>query len=191
MKPAAYLIFLSGAIFLVGCGHSEQQGDDEASIQANLAKLDKDDRADAELQKYCCIHRDHRLGSMGVPVKIMLKNQDGEEVTGYLCCKSCEKAARKSEAATAAVVQELYVQGYMAQLGPEDRKLAEAQKYCASDGKTPLGSMGKPDKYVIKDKDGVAHPVFLCCAGCSKLITDEPKTWQLVQELMKKHGGGK
>jgi hypothetical protein len=209
MKAGYSMAFLALSLFLAGCGHSEQEKpavagapskpnkpdasahDDEAAIQASLAKLSKDDRADAELQRFCCIHRDQRLGAMGPPVKITLKDKD-DEVTAFLCCKACEKAARKDEAKTVAVVQELNIQGNIAKLSPEDRKLATLQKYCASDGKSPLGSMGIPGKYIIKDKDGVEHPVFVCCGGCIATIKmDEAKTLQLVEELRKKNAAPK
>src|SRR5204863_7725143 len=49
-------------------------------------------------------------------------------------------------------------QAALAKLKPEDRKLAEAQKFCAVLTKNRLGTMGAPVKVMIKDK-----PVFLCC----------------------------
>ena len=59
----------------------------EAEIRANLAKLPKDDRTLAEAQKYCP-ETDELLGSMGVPVKVMVKDQPV-----ILCCKSCRQGA--------------------------------------------------------------------------------------------------
>jgi hypothetical protein len=49
----------------------------------------------------------------------------------------------------------------MAKLSPEDRRLAEAQLYCAIDQDSLLGSMGPILKVVINDQS-----VFLCCRGC-------------------------
>jgi uncharacterized protein (TIGR02231 family) len=49
----------------------------------------------------------------------------------------------------------------MAKLTPEDRKLAEAQFFCALDQESPLGSMGPVLKVMCK-----GTPVFLCCKGC-------------------------
>src|SRR5262245_40549736 len=48
----------------------------------------------------------------------------------------------------------------LAKLSPEDRKLAEQQKYCP-DSNELLGSMGAPMKVLVKEK-----PVFICCKGC-------------------------
>src|SRR5262245_41070176 len=61
---------------------------DEAKIQANLAKLSAEDRKLAEEQKYCANETDSRLGSMGEPVKVMVKDQPV-----FLCCKSCKAEA--------------------------------------------------------------------------------------------------
>ena len=60
----------------------------------------------------------------------------------------------------------------MSQLSPEDRKAAEAQKFCPvgvtfDDKGKPvrglLGSVGKPVKMLIKDQ-----PVFIMCPSCTK-----------------------
>ena len=49
----------------------------------------------------------------------------------------------------------------LAKLSPEDRRLAEAQGYCAVQEDSRLGSMGTPVKLLLK-----GQPVFLCCRGC-------------------------
>jgi len=61
----------------------------DSDTASNLAKLSPEDRKLAEAQKVCPITGEP-LGSkdMGVPVKIMLKDQPV-----FLCCKSCEKKA--------------------------------------------------------------------------------------------------
>ena len=53
------------------------------------------------------------------------------------------------------------IQAELAKLSPEDRRLAEAQVFCAVDQESPLGSMGPIQKVMIKNQ-----PVFLCCKGC-------------------------
>lgn len=47
----------------------------EARVQSNLAKLMPDDRKVAQLQKVCVVQADCRLGSKGVPVKVMVNNR--------------------------------------------------------------------------------------------------------------------
>jgi hypothetical protein len=74
------------------------------------------------------------------------------------------------------------VQANLAKLSPEDRKLAEAQKYCAVEDENLLGSMDVPVKVMVKDE-----PVFLCCKGCKKRALAEPdKTIAKVNELKEK-----
>jgi hypothetical protein len=160
----------------------------QLNVTGNLAKLSDDDRDDAVTQKFCAVHGDSLLGSMGVPVKITIKNKDGDKVGAFLCCKACEKTARQDEAKTAAVVEELNIASNLAKLAAEDRTLAQAQKFCAVATESRLGSMGPPEKYIIKDKDGVEHPVFVCCGGCIRTIKrDEAKTLRDVAELKKKN----
>ena len=58
----------------------------------------------------------------------------------------------------------------MAKLSAEDRKLAEAQRYCAVMPEMRLGAMGTPMKATI---DGKA--VFLCCDACEDQAKENPK----------------
>lgn len=64
-------------------------------------------------------------------------------------------------------------------LSPEDRVLAESQKFCAIATTSPLGSMGTPLKI---DVNGEA--VFLCCAGCkNKALRNPEETLASVAKL--------
>ena len=66
----------------------------------------------------------------------------------------------------------------LAQLAPEDRRLAEAQKLCPVSGEA-LGEMGAPVKVTVK-----GQTVFLCCDGCKKKALDNPdKTLATVERL--------
>jgi multidrug efflux pump subunit AcrA (membrane-fusion protein) len=169
--------------------------DQDLKVKANLAKLSTPDRQLAEAQKLCPI-QGNRLGSMGPPVKVVL---DGQPV--FLCCKGCEADARKDPARTLAEVERLKkaggtppkeagqpevsgeklarVKANLARLSGEDRRLAEAQKYCAVFNDKLLGSMGKPVKLLVKGR-----PVFLCCAGCEDEATEDPdRTLATVEKL--------
>lgn len=76
---------------------------------------------------------------------------------------------------------EAKVRDSLAKLSPEDRKLAEQQKFCAVQNLVPLGSMGVPPKVTLK-----GQTVFLCCAGCNQMAQDNPaKTLAKVQQLRK------
>ena len=59
----------------------------------------------------------------------------------------------------------------LAQLSPEDRALAEAQKVCPVTGE-PLGSMGKPEKITVEGRE-----VFICCAGCGDMVRENPEQY--------------
>ena len=76
--------------------------DEEADIKANLAKLSPEDRALAEKQKYCVEEPDNRLGSMDVPIKLMIK---GEPV--FICCGGCKKNVLKDPDKALAKAKEL------------------------------------------------------------------------------------
>src|SRR5262245_23285136 len=60
---------------------SSVQQDEEAQIKASLDKLSPEDRKLAEEQQFCAVRNDNRLGSMGTPVKLMVKDQPV-----FLCC---------------------------------------------------------------------------------------------------------
>jgi hypothetical protein len=91
-----------------------------------------------------------------------------------------QKAAPTSTK-TAAKSDEEEIKESLAALSPEDRKLAEAQKYCANATKSRLGSMGTPEKVMVKDT-----PVFVCCGHCKKGVLEDPdKTLAKVEELKK------
>lgn len=74
----------------------------EQEIATELNRLSKEDRARAEKQRFCPVADDSRLGSMGVPVKIMI---DGETI--FLCCEGCEEGAQADTSATLKRVREL------------------------------------------------------------------------------------
>lgn len=50
-----------------------------------------DDKALAAAQAYCPIMPDTKLGEMGEPVKIMVKDKSGAEQPVFVCCKGCKR----------------------------------------------------------------------------------------------------
>lgn len=80
---------------------ADKQGE-EAEIRANLAKLGPEDRKLAEEQQFCVIQKGNRLGSMDVPLKVMVKGQPV-----FVCCKGCVKKALNNPDQTLTRVQEL------------------------------------------------------------------------------------
>lgn len=72
------------------------------------------------------------------------------------------------------------IRAAMEKLSPEDRKLAEAQVFCAIDQDSPLGTMGPILKVMAKGK-----PVFVCCKGCETEVKAHPDEALLqLQRLM-------
>jgi hypothetical protein len=96
MKTAGWLLAASLALGASACSPggpvkpSRSQGDqtEEAAIRANLAKLDPTDRKLAEEQTFCCVENENRLGSMGIPVKVLVQGQPV-----FLCCEGCRERA--------------------------------------------------------------------------------------------------
>jgi hypothetical protein len=75
----------------------------------------------------------------------------------------------------------------MHELSDDDRREAEAQKYCAVANTNLLGSMGKPYKVMIE-----GQPVFLCCDGCEEQALKDPKaTLAKVAELKRANSATK
>ena len=75
----------------------------------------------------------------------------------------------------------------MAELSPDDRKEAEAQKFCAVMNTSLLGSMDAPLKLDVK-----GQPVFVCCAGCkSKALKNPDETLATVAKLKAENGRSK
>jgi len=92
---------------------------------------------------------------------------------------------RQSDEKTQAAVgrEEAEIQAALAKLDPADRKLAEAQRYCAVQASHRLGSMDTPYKLMLN-----GQPVFLCCDGCAKKAKADPeKTLARVKELIAKN----
>jgi len=69
-------------------------------IAAAITKLPAGDQALVEAQMFCAVAKENRLGSMGIPVKLML---EGKPV--FLCCEGCEGEARANPKATLAQVE--------------------------------------------------------------------------------------
>jgi hypothetical protein len=98
------------ALFALGCAESRSPTaaveTDEAKVRAALDQLSADDRALAEKQRFCAVESEHRLGSMGAPVKVTVKDQPV-----FLCCKGCETRALKDPDQTIQKVEELKGEG--------------------------------------------------------------------------------
>jgi len=199
LNPAAGSIYIGGQ----GGGKAttpvrpSTPEDTDAKVVAALAKLPPDDRVLAAAQKFCVVLEASRLGSMGVPIKLVL---DGQPV--FVCCSGCVEEAKEDPAKFRKRADELRARGSsapappkpskeeekirvaLARLSPADRALAEAQRICPVTDE-PLGVMGTPVKVMVKGR-----PVFVCCKGCDEEALDQPdETLRKVDEFKK--GGAK
>jgi hypothetical protein len=75
---------------------------EEAEIKEARAALSPDDRRLVEAQEFCPMMPDNRLGVMGAPIKVMVKDQPV-----FVCCKGCIRKAQKDPDKTLAKVGEL------------------------------------------------------------------------------------
>lgn len=91
----------------------------------------------------------------------------------------CGEKSAPAPAASAGQAEDPKTAAEIAKLPEEEQAIATAQKFCAVETNSALGSMGKPFKVMIEGK-----PVFLCCAGCEDEALKEPqKTLAKVEEL--------
>ncbi len=109
LNPAAGSIYYGGsggksgsAGVSVRPSTPEDEDTREKKAKAELAKLGAEDRRIAEAQKFCPIRSTNRLGSMGVPVKVIIDDQPV-----FLCCSGCEEKAKANAQQTLAKVKEL------------------------------------------------------------------------------------
>lgn len=79
-----------------------EQTEEEQAIREARAALKPEDRALVEAQDYCPVMTDKRLGVMGEPFKVMIKDQPV-----FLCCKGCRRKALAEPDKTLAKVEEL------------------------------------------------------------------------------------
>lgn len=183
LNPAA------GSIYIGGSGGGQKTSstarpstpdDPDAKAAAALARLPAPDRELAQAQGTCVVLHGSRLGSMGAPVKLTLQGK-----TVFVCCPGCESKAAADPAGSVARADELKrgkppasakpspqeeaeIRAELAKLSPEDRALAEQQRYCPATDQR-LGSMGVPVKLTVNGK-----PVFVCCEGCDGKIAADP-----------------
>ncbi len=133
----------------------------DAKLQAALKKLLPVDRALAEWQEFCPVLENSRLGSMGVPVKLIV---NGQPV--FVCCPACESQALADPDATLKKIAaakgkkpvpshslptppagsnpeaETKIRAALADPDAADRQRAEQQRFCVILTNSRLGSMG-------------------------------------------------
>ena len=74
----------------------------DAEVKVEREKLSPEDRALVDAQERCAVNTDSRLGSMGPPLKLTVKDQPV-----FICCKGCQKKALGDPDTTLATVAAL------------------------------------------------------------------------------------
>ncbi len=101
-----------------------------------------------------------------------------QSLVGALLLAACALVGCESKPATGPVTSissehaadQAAINESLAQLSPDDRILAESQKFCAIATVNPLGTMGAPVKIDVNGES-----VFLCCAGCKTKALGNPE----------------
>jgi membrane fusion protein, copper/silver efflux system len=206
LNPAAGSIYFGGSggtqVARSTTVRASTPEDPDNKINSALAKLSPEDRKLAEAQRFCPILPANRLGVMGTPVKVSVKGQ-----LVFLCCSGCKEKALANPEATLAKVEALKIEAAkapiesdkaaavetkedseinaaLAELSPEDRQLAKAQRFCVVLKENRLGIMGKPFKVMVE-----GEPVFLCCEGCKADALANPK--ETVAKVRQMRGAAK
>jgi Cu(I)/Ag(I) efflux system membrane fusion protein len=108
LNPAAGSIYFGGSS---GSGGSASGSttvrpstpeDGDAKIALALTRLPEEDRRLAEQQRFCTVLPTSRLGSMGVPVKLVIKEQPV-----FVCCAGCRSKALANPEATIGKAEQL------------------------------------------------------------------------------------
>lgn len=191
LNPAVGSIYFGGSgaksVSTVSLVRPSTPEDEDAKITSALSQLSPKDREAAELQNFCPVLPESRLGSMGVPVKIVV---DGE--TAFVCCDGCKKSALakpketlkkverlkarsqgppvEGETDQAPAVDEAEIDAALMELPEADKLLAKEQRFCAVLTQNRLGTMGAPVKIKVNGK-----VIFLCCANCKDEALSVPE----------------
>ena len=90
------------------CGNDPQCAiDPRSEAVADQSTLPPaDDAALIAAQVYCPIMPESKLGEMGQPVKIMVKDKAGIEQPVFVCCKGCKRKVLANQEAALAKVAE-------------------------------------------------------------------------------------
>ena len=103
------------ALALAGCGGEKpaaapaggsqppaRSAHDVDEVAAERAKLSPEDRVLVDIQEWCAVSTDERLGSMGPPLKLDI---NGQPV--FVCCKGCKRRAEADPDKTLKTVADL------------------------------------------------------------------------------------
>ena len=93
-----------GGLAAVRYAHTRGHGRGDSNAAHPSVELEGDDKKLADVQGYCPVMPDTKLGEMGPPVKLHVKGTDGREAAVFVCCKGCQRGALKDPDKTLAAV---------------------------------------------------------------------------------------
>jgi len=121
-------------------------------------------------------------GEKATPINFEFKLELDRNLTigGFQTAINATPAAPQNPLPVITAADQVKIRAAMEKLSPEDRRIAEAQVYCAVDHETALGAMGPILKVMAK-----GQPVFVCCKGCESEVKKNPDDALLqLQKLM-------
>lgn len=86
------LTLLFCILLIAGCNDKQSQPaniKEDTSIKTAMEQLSPEDRELAQQQRVCPV-TDKELGSMGAPIKVIVKDKPI-----FICCKGCEAAVKE------------------------------------------------------------------------------------------------
>jgi Cu/Ag efflux protein CusF len=181
MKRIFFVLSVVGIYVAAGCQRTQQTKPGDYPIEGKVLAVNKDKPA---------IKLDHKdipglmqAMQMEFPVsdaKLLDGIKEGDHIRGKLKVENGKNVISQLEKIDNQSGVDAEIKHSLAKLSPEDRKLAEVQKYCGVQGKkSRLGSMGTPVKLMLK-----GQPVFLCCDACTERAQANPEgTLARVEEL--------
>ncbi len=159
------------------------------SLQKTTPELSKDpiylrEQRPSNLLRWDVTVEPNSNGTKAVPINFEFKLELDRQMTigGFQTSGISGSGGALSPLPAITPAEQAKIRTMMEKLPPEDRKLAEAQVYCAIDQDSPLGSMGSIYKVTVK-----GQPVFLCCKGCEAEAKTHPdETLLQLQQLQKR-----
>jgi Cu/Ag efflux protein CusF len=185
MKQILFALALVGISIFSGCQRAQSTKPGEYPIEGKVLAVNKDKPA---------VKLDHKdipglMQAMQMELsvsdaKLLDGLKEGDYVRGKLKVEDGKTVIFQLEKSDGQSSADAEIKESLAKLSPEDRKLAEAQRFCAVQGKkSRLGAMGTPVKVMVK-----GQPVFLCCDACTETAQANPdRTLARVEELWKEN----
>jgi uncharacterized protein (TIGR02231 family) len=128
-------------------------------------------------------------GEKATPINFEFRLELDRNMTigGFNTASATPNATPAQPLPAISAADQVKIRAAMEKLSPDDRRLAEAQIYCAIDHESALGTMGPIIKVMAK-----GQPMFVCCRGCEAEVKRHPDDAILqLQKLMNRIAASK